>query len=99
MKIPKSITINGVRIRIQWVKNLRSSTGQVLQGQHSGIDDEMSLAITDHEDRAAMVFLHEIIHAIDGDLNLKMKEKDVRQLAACLHGVIVTNNLDFRTKK
>ena len=96
MKIPKSIIINGVRIKIVWLKELRGDKNELLLGQHDGTADTITLVTSVSADRIGEVFLHELIHAICGDLAINVGEDDLRRLACGLIGVIRQNALDFR---
>jgi Zn-dependent peptidase ImmA (M78 family) len=47
------------------------------------------------QDKANETLLHEVIHAIEQNLGLKMKEKQVNNLAFCLYSFLKENHVKW----
>ena len=99
MTIPKSVIVNGVSIKIEWVKDLRNEKGDHLSGQADYAADTIRIERSTPAGRVPEVFLHELIHMVCNDLTINISEDDTRRLACCLYGTIVANKLDFRGKQ
>ena len=102
MKIPKTVTIIGHKIKVIFKDKVLLHEKEEA-GVASFNDNKIYLATkADHGEidisnsNLTEVFLHEAIHFIDTGLGLKMKERQVECLARGLLAFIRENNLDFR---
>ena len=96
MTRPTSITVNGVRIRIKYVKGLKDKYGHPLWGQCNTGKSTILLDEDQSVGRLEESLFHEIIHHLDDDLKLRLPESTIRRLSCALYGVLKSNtNLRF----
>lgn len=92
MRIPKRIKIGGLQYRVKLVKKI-SNRGE------SGETDSGKLVISLQSDAKKealeVTFLHEILHAI----NINLDEKEVEYLAMALYQVMRDNQQLFKNGK
>ena len=92
MKIPTKIKIGGLRYRVRVVKKINDS-------EDSGETDTEKLVISLHagqkQSALEITFLHEVLHAI----NINLDEKEVEYLAMAFYGVLKDNPRLFQYDK
>jgi hypothetical protein len=94
MRIPKKIKICGQEFTVQYEDNLKDK-GQALLGCCKVDGCTIYLKKRMHKNKKKEVFLHECVHAIDENLDLRLGEKKVNILAINILSLIINNNLDF----
>ena len=100
MKIPKNLKIGAQKIRVSFPKIVRSQDEEVL-GISSASVGKIKIAKNYHgdpcpEDSLADTFLYEIIHIVNANFGIELKENQVAGVAGSLLMVIRDNGLDFR---
>jgi hypothetical protein len=95
MRIPSKVNILGQDFKVVPLKKKKDT-------DHIGIcyawRNRIELDGDLVPDTAGETFLHEVIHAIEQKLVLKLTEAQVNNLALALYQFLKQNNIDFRKK-
>lgn len=88
MKIPKSVEILGQTFKIEMrpSKTMKDALGWCAPNKN-----RICLVKGMPEDREGEVFIHEVLHAIEKNLSLKLSEKDINNLALGVYGFLKNN--------
>ncbi len=93
MRIPESVKIGPYRYRIDMVQRPASQDGGAIWGRwHTG-EQLIVIDSTASEEREAVTFLHESLHALDDFARLGLTEEQVTLLAPVLLLFLRENNL------
>jgi hypothetical protein len=92
MKIPSSVDVMGQEFSVKKRKeNKRSDCIGICYAHKNRIEIDRNL----HPDKAGETFLHEVIHAIEQNMNLRMTENQVNNLALGLYQFLKNNKINF----
>ena len=92
MKIPKKIKAFGFVYPVIQKKNLRDKEGKWL-GLIAHKEGEIKLDKNQHHRRKEQVLLHELVHFVNAEERIKMKERDVEKLSTGLYQILKDNNI------
>ena len=91
MKRPERLRIIGKRYTVKWLDEVLDEEGKPLNGQADcdGLVIEMnnSLAIDTEQD----ILLHEVLHAVEGQMGLDVEDTVIERLATGLLAVLKDN--------
>jgi len=93
MAIPKSIDINGCKIKVNLVKNLYRD--YMRYGEYSSVDMEINLDESLTEQKKELIFCHEMLEAILDIYLLSLEENEIQSISVALHGVLKTKQIEF----
>ncbi|MHB8182620.1 MAG: hypothetical protein ACYDDN_02555 [Candidatus Desulforudaceae bacterium] len=92
MRIPETLKILGLDYTVKQIDD--NETGQF--GTHNGNTQVIRLNINKHPDQIASTLLHEIIEALDTNLELNLTHPQISALEAGLYQVLKDNDLCFK---
>lgn len=91
MKRPERIRVMGKRWTVQWKDEVRDEKGKILNGQADSdalvIEMCNKLALETEQD----ILLHEVLHAVEGQMGLDVKDTVIERLATGLLAVFKDN--------
>ena len=93
MKIPKTLNICGQKFKVGMKSDRQMKDAIGLCYAHKNI---MYLQDDLPKDKMGETLIHEVIHAIEQQMNLKMTENQVNNLALGLYQFLKENKIAFR---
>ena len=98
MRIPKIIKDGGLIVRVDSsCLKIKGRKGQILWGESctgAGTIRVLSKKVLSPSQQA-LVFLHELVHRVDSNLDLNLTERKVKLLSFGLFSIIAENKLIF----
>ena|SRR5690348_12750085 len=93
MRIPKKVKIGPYNYTVKWVERLQSDDLEACYGLIRKTTQEILLDPSMQPDRAAVVFLHEVLHGLDDLAGLGLTEEQTTRLAPVLYDFLAGHRL------
>jgi hypothetical protein len=94
-KIPNPTDILSTKYAIEYEKELATDDGSCLLGMCDPINEKIKILKDTEKIFREKIWLHEVMHAICKEINIKLTERELDLMANVLYDVFTRNKCDF----